>query len=136
MAERGQAGEAERGDPRVFLAIERTYLAWTRTAIALMGFGFVVARLGLYFREAAGLHGAPMSGSAPGQSAISVWWGTALVVLGVIAQAMAMVERRQALTRFAAGLSLSPPRWALARLLGLGLIAIGIAVAGYLVAMT
>jgi putative membrane protein len=135
MSNRGLKEPDSAGDPRVFLAIERTYLAWTRTALALMAFGFVVARLGLYFREAAAMQGVPMSASSAEHSTTSLWWGTALVVLGVIVQAMAMAERRQALKRFADGLSLSPARWSLARLLGLGLIAIGIAVATYLVAL-
>ena len=30
-------------DPRVRFAAERTLLAWMRTGLALMGFGFVVA---------------------------------------------------------------------------------------------
>ena len=38
-------------DPRVRFAIERTLLAWVRTGLALMGFGFVVARFGLFLRE-------------------------------------------------------------------------------------
>jgi uncharacterized membrane protein YidH (DUF202 family) len=33
-------------DPRTFLAAERNLLAWIRTGIAMMGFGFVVARFG------------------------------------------------------------------------------------------
>ncbi len=41
------------GDSGTYLAIERTFLAWTRTGVALMGFGFVVARFGLFLRELA-----------------------------------------------------------------------------------
>jgi putative membrane protein len=37
-------------DPRVFFAAERTLLAWVRTAVALIGLGFVVARFGLFLR--------------------------------------------------------------------------------------
>ena len=31
-----------------FLAAERAFLAWIRSGLALMGFGFVVARFGLF----------------------------------------------------------------------------------------
>ncbi|MDQ3427232.1 MAG: DUF202 domain-containing protein, partial [Gemmatimonadota bacterium] len=37
-------------DPRVYFAAERTMLAWLRTGIAIMAFGFVVARFGVFLR--------------------------------------------------------------------------------------
>jgi uncharacterized membrane protein YidH (DUF202 family) len=40
------AVEQQTEDPRVRFAAERTILAWMRTGLALMGFGFVIARFG------------------------------------------------------------------------------------------
>lgn len=37
-------------DPRIYLAAERTFLAWLRTGLSLMGFGFVIARFGWLIR--------------------------------------------------------------------------------------
>ena len=70
----------ENQDPRVYLAAERTFLAWIRTGLALMGFGFVVARFGLFLHEIQGLqHDLPQQSYS-----LSTWFGTALVVVGVI----------------------------------------------------
>jgi putative membrane protein len=63
-----------------YLAVERTFLAWIRTALALMGFGFVVARFGLFLRE---LQIAEPSEPARGYG-FSLWFGTALIALGTI----------------------------------------------------
>jgi len=38
-------------DLRDYLAEERTFLGWVRTGIALMGFGFVVARFGIFLEQ-------------------------------------------------------------------------------------
>jgi uncharacterized protein (DUF302 family)/uncharacterized membrane protein YidH (DUF202 family) len=66
--------------PSDYLAAERTFLAWIRTGLALMGFGFVVARFGL-FLEALQLGQVKFHVPSYG---LSFWFGTALIVLGVI----------------------------------------------------
>jgi putative membrane protein len=62
-----------------YLAAERTFLAWIRTGLALMGFGFVVARFGL-FLEQIRIFQQPSQVSY----GLSLWFGTALIGLGVI----------------------------------------------------
>ena len=56
-------------DPRVYFAAERTLLAWVRTGLALMGFGFVVARFGLFLRELAAVRKSVTSGRPFGSEA-------------------------------------------------------------------
>jgi len=47
-----QLSESKRSDrSNEHLANERTFLAWLRTCIALMGLGFVIARFSLFLRE-------------------------------------------------------------------------------------
>ncbi len=67
-------------DLRDYLAEERTVLAWIRTGLALMGFGFVVARFGLFLNEVQINQGA----SLYHQHWTSLMFGTALMVLGVV----------------------------------------------------
>ncbi|MHB8460404.1 MAG: YidH family protein [Candidatus Limnocylindrales bacterium] len=56
----GQGGRDPKGDQipqpsiRDHLANERTFLAWTRTAITVMALGFVVAKFGILLREIGG----------------------------------------------------------------------------------
>jgi putative membrane protein len=73
MPERGTSG------PSDYLAAERTFLAWIRTGLALMGFGFVVARFGLFLEA---LQNGPANDQARGYG-LSFWFGTGLIVLGV-----------------------------------------------------
>jgi putative membrane protein len=54
---------AETEDPRTYFAAERTFLAWIRTGLGLMGIGFAVSRFGLFLRE---LRGLPYHGKSCG----------------------------------------------------------------------
>ena len=68
-----------------YLAAERTLLAWIRTGLALMGFGFVVARFGLFLQE---FQVAQHTLSAQSYG-LSLWFGTALIAVGVIVNVFA-----------------------------------------------
>ena len=73
-------------DPRVLFAAERTLLAWQRSAIALMGFGFVVERFGLFLQMVS--HQA----SSESQRGFSLGLGVLLLLLGA---AVALISARQ-----------------------------------------
>jgi putative membrane protein len=119
-------------DPRVYFAAERTFLAWIRTGLALMGFGFVVARFGLFLRELS------MRNSGPPQVSIqttgpSVWLGTALVIVGVIVNISAVMTHIRQVRQLRSG------EWVAGRIsktavtLALVLSAAGIGLAIYLI---
>lgn len=68
-----------------YLAAERTLLAWIRTGLAMMGFGFVVARFGLFLQEFRVAQNAP----SDLHYGLSLWFGTALIVVGVLVNVVA-----------------------------------------------
>ena len=86
-------------DPRIYLAAERTLLAWIRTGLAMMGFGFVVARFGLFLRELAASEGDSLVGPPRG----SLWFGTALVLLGVLVNLLAAIQHARFVHRLRMG---------------------------------
>jgi putative membrane protein len=81
------------------MAAERTFLAWVRTGVALMGFGFVVARFGLFLREIV----APGTVVSPGGTRASFVLGLALVGLGVAVNVIAAVQHRRYVAAIDAG---------------------------------
>lgn len=65
-------------DPRVYFAAERTLLAWQRSAIALMGLGFVIERFGLFIQ----LMAQGQQHLSPSQTILSLYIGVGFILLG------------------------------------------------------
>jgi putative membrane protein len=81
----GPEADAPKASLSDYLAAERTLLAWIRTGLAMMGFGFVVARFGLFLQE---LQFAQNT-LATQHYGLSLWFGTALIAVGVGVNAIA-----------------------------------------------
>lgn len=74
-------------------ANERTFLAWLRTSIALIGFGFAIARFGLFLRE---LQTRLTDQFVPSHSVISSQSiGLGLVIVGIVVIVLAVWRYNQ-----------------------------------------
>lgn len=78
-------------DPRVFFAAERTLLAWNRTGLTLMAFGFVIERFGLF------MHMLFPQRTASLQADFAFWIGLTFIALGSIASIAAVAQYRKVL---------------------------------------
>ena len=115
-------------DPRVYFAAERTFLAWIRTGLGLMGIGFAVSRFGLFLRQ--------VSATEPylptRTTGFSLWSGVALVILGVIVTITSVLRHIQLIHELSSG-TWQPGKISRdAVILGLILTAVGIGMAIYL----
>jgi|SRR5450432_2982294 putative membrane protein len=115
-------------DPRIYMAAERTFLAWIRTGIAFMGFGFVVARFGLFLREIA------VSNNVAAQPThgFSLPVGVALIVLGIVVNIIAAIRHHRYIKALDRGQFRDAYGPSFAYLVAILLAIIGLAVAIYL----
>jgi putative membrane protein len=84
--------QGKKGNTTDHLANERTYLAWMRTSIGIMAFGFVVVKFSLFVKRISILLGHPVTVPNRGYSAIV---GIVLVLIGTITTIFSYIRYRQ-----------------------------------------
>jgi putative membrane protein len=117
--------------PSDYLAAERTFLAWIRTGLALMGFGFVVARFGLFLQALQiGQSTLPARPYGP-----SFWFGTVLIVLGVVVNLVCAWSHVRLVRDLNRGGSAFKNPSSLAIVVAVSLAVLGVAMAIYMVSV-
>jgi putative membrane protein len=112
-------------DPRIFFAAERTLLAWSRTSLTLMGFGFLIERFGLFLQ----MQSVPLEI----QRGLSFWVGVIFILFGTLAAGLASLQFRKVVR------ALDPSEIPMGYWVNLGLTvnvilgALGLGLIGYLV---
>jgi inner membrane protein YidH len=116
---------------KMILQLETSLLAWLRTSLALMGFGFVIARFGLFLREIAQANQLRVH-PYPWVTRVNTFTGTGLIAAGVVVLLIAVWNHQGAMDQLHRGELAFPARWSLGVVLCLVIVALGMGLAIYL----
>jgi putative membrane protein len=98
MTATNPAPSSKPATPSDHLANERTFLAWIRTSISIIVFGFVVAKFGITLREFLRI-----SGNAARESGTSLMIGLGFMVMGILMALAAGFRYRTTMRRLESG---------------------------------
>jgi putative membrane protein len=82
------------------LANERTFLAWIRTSIGIMAFGFVVVKFSLFLKQISIILGKGMVDHSKGYSSVA---GIVLVIVGAITAVLSYIRYKKTEKQLDAG---------------------------------
>jgi putative membrane protein len=111
---------------RDHLANERTFLAWVRTSVAIVVFGFAIGRFAIAMRQFAGFQGVPSK-----TTGFSVWMGMSSILAGVVMVVAGLARYRK--TRAQLDQGKFEPAGFIVDLVTILTALFGLALAGYLI---
>jgi putative membrane protein len=127
----GPTEAVPKAELRDYLAAERTLLAWLRTGLAPMGFGFVVARFGIFLRQFQLIQHGPVETPY----GLSLWFGTTLIAAGILVNLFSGWQYARLVRELNRGEAIRPRSFAVAVGVALFLALVGLAMAIYLVSV-
>ncbi|MFZ5450236.1 MAG: YidH family protein [Thermodesulfobacteriota bacterium] len=81
---------------QVHMANERTFLAWIRTSIGIMAFGFVVEKFALFMKKLSYLLGKPgVTETVPASMGYSTIFGIGLVAMGALMGLLSFIRYKK-----------------------------------------
>jgi putative membrane protein len=127
----GTGSNVSNDEYRMFLQLDISLLVWVRTSLGLMGFGFVIARFGLFLGEIAQSNQLSVHPHS-WLTRANTLTGTGLIVLGIAVLLIAVWNHRQVVDRLHRGELALPSRWSLSVVVSFLIAALGMGLAIYL----
>lgn len=120
------------GNRRVHLANERTFLAWIRTSIGIMAFGFVVEKFAFFMKQMSIILGKSTNAETiPTSQGYSAVIGVFLVGLGTLLVLLAFVRYKKVERQIDS--DTFQPSWILNLILTVSILAVGIFLVTYFI---